>query len=113
MDIFSSSMNPRCSNPLTVATHSFVSEKSRLMIQIKDSNKQKQRNLLNNRLPLPNQVRHQRLLKLKTSQQRRERKVKRRKKMRVKLPMRRASPQDILIWLWNIQVAQETQLLKH
>ena len=113
MDISLSSMNLRCSNPLTVATHSFASEKSRLMIQIRDFNKLKQRDSLSNRLPLLNQVRHQRLLRLKTSQQRKERRVKRRKKMRVKLPMRRASPQDILIWLWSIQVAQETQLLKH
>ena len=113
MDIFLSSMNLRCSNQLTVAIHSFVSEKSRLMIQIRDFNKQKQSDLLSNRQPLLNQVRHQRLLRLKKSQQRRERRVKRRKKMRVKLPTRRASPQDTLTWLWSIQVAQETQLLRH
>ena len=84
-----------------------------MMIQIRDFNKLKQRDSLSNRLPLLNQVRHQRLLRLKTNQQRRERRVKRRKKMKVKLPMRRASPQDILIWLWNTLDAQETQLLKH
>ena len=113
MDIFLSSMNPRYSSLLTVATHSSASEKSKLMIQIRDSNRQKQRDSLSNRLLPLNQVRHQRLLRLKTSQQRRERRVKRRRKMRVKLPMRRASPLDTLIWLWSIQAARETLLLKH
>ena len=77
----------------------------------------KLRSLLNIRLLMPlvlltktNTIMN---IRLKRSQQRRAKRVKRRKRMRVKPPTRKASPQDTSIWLWSTLAAPETKLLEH